>query len=224
MAISDIPTPCTRCPTLRMGVINKHANCVIGWLNLNTREEITSVDASGNNILHLAADSCTLEILKLLHDYGVEPIINHNQYTPIHTAIASTCAVQHKYDCIKFLLEIGVDPHVKNTYGATALHRVADMYSTDVQVDLIDILLQFGAHPNVLDEWDRTPLFVLVRAMCMFAPEESKPRYAAIITSLRRFGAHTLLTSKNMPDPLEYAPAHLVEFVSVHCFKPIESV
>jgi len=115
--------------------------------------------------LHWAVESVSLEIVKLLLEYGVPlNIQDYDGFAPIHRAIAainrasSPNQTQICRETLKYLVS-RVDLNVSDINGVTALHLASEFGDSDS----INELIQAGAWINVTDHQGENALFYAVR-------------------------------------------------------------
>ncbi|WP_339047996.1 ankyrin repeat domain-containing protein [Candidatus Mesenet endosymbiont of Phosphuga atrata] len=114
------------------------------------------VKATNNykTILHTAAESCSLEVVKFIVENIVD--VNNTQisdFTVLHNAADVGCL-----KVVKFLLEKGANINTTGRYGGTALHYAAG----ESHLEVVRFLLQNGANPNIRANDGRNPRDVAV--------------------------------------------------------------
>lgn len=147
--------------------------------------DLYAKDECGYTPLHIAICSHSIECLKVLLDYGVEPNIKYmDEYNLLihaafndcveffqllvergenltikennyHTTALHIAVMNDSPKVIQFLIVHGMDPNIKNIGGETPLHIAA----SDNSLDCAKILLENGADPNIKDEHEHTPIF-----------------------------------------------------------------
>jgi ankyrin repeat protein len=106
-------------------------------------------DNEGNECLHLASESQSLECLILLDNCGKLSVNrgNLNQQTPLHFACNT---YSNSTETITFLLEQGASPNIKNANGQTSLHLAAGTGN----FEFLKLLIENSAKINGPDEYD----------------------------------------------------------------------
>ena len=118
-------------------------------------------DKGGATPFMLAAFSGDLEVMRLLHAAGADPMLNtETDSTPLMTVAGmnkrraySPVTEDQAIEAAKFLLELGIDPAAANTRGDTALHGVSYLGWNR----LLRLLVDHGANVNVVSRPGTTP-------------------------------------------------------------------
>ncbi|XP_077294223.1 transient receptor potential channel pyrexia-like [Arctopsyche grandis] len=154
--------------------------------------DVNSIEPSGTNPIHLAADlgmtTCLEILLKSKNaDVNTRTRIGDKESTALHLA-----ADDGNLECVDLLLRNGADASLKNHRGFTALHLAAGCSS----LECVESLLKNGnADPNAEDYNKRTPLHAAIRI--------SETTFD-IIETLISWGANV-----NQKDEYGFTPLHL---------------
>lgn len=110
----------------------------------NVEEMICEFHSEGKTLVHVAASSGKLEILKSLLDRctTLKTIVNLKDYhgfTPLINATISECD-----EMMRYLISLGADVNTRNKDGASAIHFAAG----DGNVNRLQILLDAGANTD----------------------------------------------------------------------------
>ena len=109
-----------------------------------------TVDASGSTMLMHAANSGTIEMMRILLAAGADPkAANSRNATALHWSVTDSAKM-------KLLLSKGADVNAKTVEGRTALYMVAML---PAGAPLVETLLNAGANPNSKNLAGLTPLF-----------------------------------------------------------------
>ncbi len=126
---------------------------------LANNTSILPIDASGNNLLHLAASLSKADVVEQIVEAGVDvKARNHSRETPLHIATASSDP--NAQDTAIALLRSGAEIDGRNSKGETALHCAVHAANPDV----MRTLLGFGADVTVLDGEGLTASEVAIRS------------------------------------------------------------
>jgi ankyrin repeat protein len=117
--------------------------------------EVDSKDISGRTPLSYAADSGSIEALRVLLEHGAEvgSTDKHNR-TPSYYAILQ----ERPPEVVRFLLEHGADVNAKHLKGQTLLSCAMWRHRS------VQVLLDYGAEIHIKDEEGRTALFYAPRS------------------------------------------------------------
>ncbi|KAK7690952.1 hypothetical protein QCA50_006055 [Cerrena zonata] len=108
------------------------------------------VDSDGRTILHWAASSGSVDIVRFLIDQNVDTNpADYSGWTPLHIAVSAG----HE-DVVRELLGAGADVKKANDKGITALHYAA----SKSRVDIGKLLVARGSDINAKDKANQTPL------------------------------------------------------------------
>lgn len=194
------------CRELRTSVLHKSVNCEGGLLHCAVRAnaveclklfishgvDVNSIEPSGTNAIHLAADLGMFDCLKILLDTsGADPNVRtrvgDRESTALHFAADGGFV-----ECVDLLLSKEADASLKNHRGSTALHLAARCSS----LECVESLLRKGnADPNAKDHDMRTPLHAAIgKSDCS----------CDIIETLISWGANV-----NQKDEYGFTPLHL---------------
>jgi len=107
-------------------------------------------NTSGHYMLHWAAKTGKIKIIKALLSKGVEiNALAYNQQTPLFFAV-----MNEKIDAVKLLLEAKADPNIADIDGDTPLRWSSQEGLTEIAI----LLLKHGAKPNLSSNNDHAPL------------------------------------------------------------------
>jgi ankyrin repeat protein len=203
-------------PTLPHGA-TYYSQVQVGILNDIRAADINIRDANNNTALHLAAESGSLDIIKLLLDKGVSVnLTNRDDSTPLHVsakfghleatkalfergaAVDSTnkygdtplmiSAHKGKLETFRYLIEIGADINIHDANKNTAFHFAAASGS----VDIINLLLDKGMSVNLTNTNDSTPLHVSAKFGHLEAMKVLVGK-GAVINNTNKYGNTPLL-------------------------------
>jgi ankyrin repeat protein len=117
--------------------------------------DINVKTSTQKSLLHVAAESNHLDMLRLLLTEGLAHISDEGQARPLlHIAIEN-----NDYLLVDLLLQRKTSMEVKNANGLTALHKA--VLSNDLKS--VNYLLECGANPNSMDPEGNTPLHAAVQ-------------------------------------------------------------
>ena len=131
--------------------------------------DVRDRDNNGQTLLHMAASSENVVVIKLLLAAGADPNARDNDgATPLHEAAGySGWSVnpldRHRHPVpgstavVGLLLAAGANPEVRSNSNSTPLHWAA-YFSQNPAVP--EMLLAAGANPEARDKFDRTPLSI----------------------------------------------------------------
>jgi ankyrin repeat protein len=114
------------------------------------------LDEEGATAFLRAAQSGDIDLLRLLLEYGADPLINTNLgVTPLAAAagigwvegVTNEKSTQKTVETVKLLLELGIDPNYQADTGRVALHGAGHKGSTEV----VQILVAAGARMDIRD-------------------------------------------------------------------------
>lgn len=125
--------------------------------SVNANDNLVSRDWDGELCyampLHLALNTCSTRITRLLLEYGADPNSQRLLLRHIHVYGYTGIGSEKHIECAKLLLQFGANPNMRDPHGRTPLHYVS-IYT----VKLIDILMSYGADVNSQDDSGHTPL------------------------------------------------------------------
>lgn len=129
--------------------------------NVNTR------DASGYSLLHIAAKSLNVEVVRLLLASGVDVnAADPEKNTPLHYTVD-----RNHLPLTQLLIEAGADPNRKGRFGQTPLFGA--IRRPTVNWELVRYLLSHGADPWIQGDNGASAMDVAVRRYPKFAEELS---------------------------------------------------
>ncbi|GFU38749.1 ankyrin repeat domain-containing protein 16 [Nephila pilipes] len=167
-----------------LNLISEHSSFVQRWKELTTK--------NGDTIVHLAARSGCVEIIKFYSDHGSKIILNsrnHDDKTPLHVAAHSS-----QLECVKYLLSCDVSVNALKRSDWTPLMLAC----TKSNLEIVKELLLHGADLNILNKDGWTAFHI--------ASREGNPD---IIKYLLHFNPSVWKTkSKNGRTPLHTAALH----------------
>ncbi|EFX63776.1 hypothetical protein DAPPUDRAFT_66792, partial [Daphnia pulex] len=119
-------------------------------------------DVSGKSPLHIAVDTNSVEMVKLLLIYQRNPNVAFPENADniiigraLHLAVAKNLP-----ELVEVLLNAGADTNQTNCNGETALHLAAATHTLSLnRLLIVDLLIKNGANPNVIDNRGRTVLY-----------------------------------------------------------------
>lgn len=126
--------------------------CLVLWViglfaNYNSKLELANKNYE--KTLRVAAESCSLEVVRFL----VRDVVNINAgewgITALHYAAQKNCL-----EVMRFLIEEGANINATDGSRWTPLHRAAKYGS----LDAVKLLLEKGANPNAKNKDSATPL------------------------------------------------------------------
>jgi len=142
------------------------------------------IEQQGDTALHEAAGLGDLAMLRLLFEFGANPLLgNRGGWVPMHRAVGNG----HQ-DAAELLLQAGAELEQPNRIGITPLHWAV----SKGQVDTVTWLLQKGANVNALS---RNGISALHSAVAR--------RHAEMVNLLLQHGADTTARSGQGETPLE---------------------
>lgn len=118
--------------------------------------EMEVVDERNQSLLHLACRNKSLDALKILLYFGMNP--NHQDKfmeTPLHIS-----SFMGSTDLVNTLLDNGANPNIENSTGQTAIHKASFKGS----VPTLQALVENGADIFAVDENCSTPIQFAVRS------------------------------------------------------------
>jgi ankyrin repeat protein len=147
------------------------------------------VDFTGQTPFLAAAYAGDVTVMKLLMEYGADPLINTFEGTsPLMAAAGVNWVVAQTYtegpeqllEAVKLCHELGMDINQANSMGITALMGAANRGSDDI----IRYLVDQGADLTALDNEKRSALDWAKGVFLATHPAESKPTSIALISEL----------------------------------------
>jgi antitoxin component YwqK of YwqJK toxin-antitoxin module len=102
--------------------------------------------------LHIACDTCTIEMVKVLVGRGAKiNIANGLGQSPLAVAV-----IKRRIDVVMFLLKHGADPNwvVSDYHSETPIYRAIESNDTA----MVNLLLEYKANPHIANYDGRTPL------------------------------------------------------------------
>ena len=146
------------------------------------------VDFTGQTPFLLASLSGDISVMRLLLEYGADPLIpTYDGTTPLMAVAGINWVVNQTYtdwdsllDAVKLCWELGMDVNDVNFMGLTALMGSANRGSDDV----IEFLVEKGARLDARDNEGRTPLTWAQGVFLATHAPEPKPSSIALLERL----------------------------------------
>lgn len=113
--------------------------------------DVNVIDKSGHSALHEALSDDLNDLVPILFNAGVKPIINVEGISLVHVA-----AIRNNAPILKELIARGLDVNLVDNYGQTPLHYASEQAG----VEVIQTLLDAGATINSVDKNGKTPLML----------------------------------------------------------------